>query len=154
MDISVLLQKRLNVLSCLLESQAGLFVALLSLASSLFAPNSFVFLAVLLSVLIDGFFGTWASVRNGGYILSTLARQTFTKIASYLAVLVLSVVFERLMHTGTAYTAKGVGALIVACEFWSFSGHALVLFPNSVFFKLFHKFLKGEIEAKTGQKIE
>lgn len=138
----------------MLETQGGLMFAGITLASSLFAPNAFVFLAVFISVIIDGFFGTWASIRKGGYILSTLARQSFTKIASYLAVLVLSVIFERLMHTGTAYTAKAVGALIVACEFWSFSGHALILFPNSVFFKLFHKFLKGEIEAKTGQKIE
>lgn len=132
----------------------GWLLALLCGVFTFFAPEQYTFAVVMVAVAMDAFFGVWASLMRGQFILSKLGRATLAKVASYSAALVLLFMVERLAHDGSFIGVRVAAAWAAACEFWSMSASVLIIWPNASFFKILRRHLRGEIEAKLGGSID
>lgn len=137
------------------NSILGWIGALLNSLLLFIAPEKYAFLFVLVAIILDAVFGIAVAVRNGKYVLSKLGRITLFKITAYASCLVMVLMFERLITSSSASVGIRIAAgWAVACEFWSMSASILIIYPEAVFFRIMRKALAGEIEAKTGQKID
>lgn len=132
----------------------GWLLATLCGVVTFFAPEQYTFLVVMVSIGADAFFGVWASLLRGQFILSKLGRATLAKVTSYSAALVMLFMVERLAHDGTFIGVRVAAAWAAACEFWSMSASVLIIWPNAAFFKILRRHLRGEIEAKLGGNID
>lgn len=150
----ILLNSQLTNMRKITASVYGWLVALLANVGAFFAPEKYSFGLVLMAVLLDAFFGTWVSLRNGNFILSKLGRVTTFKIFSYGASLVMVYMVERLIHDGGMVGIKVAAGWAVACEFWSMSASILIIWPEAAFFRIMRRHLKGEIAAKLGQDVD
>lgn len=119
-----------------------------------FATEKYSFYIVLFAVLADAFFGTWASIARGKFVLSKLGRDTMVKLTSYGAALAMVFMVEKLAHEGGFIGVKVAAAWAIACEFWSMSGSILILWPDAPFFRIMRRQLKGEISSKLGRDVD
>jgi hypothetical protein len=150
----LLFTHQLDVLKKVMASAYGWLIATGTSVAAFFAPEKYAFGLVLIAILLDAFFGTWVSLRNGNFFLSKLGRVTSFKILSYGASLVMVFMVEKLAHDSGFVGVKVAAAWAVACEFWSMSASILIIWPDAAFFRIMRRHLKGEIAAKLGQQVE
>lgn len=145
---------QIQVLKKVFSSGYGALVTLISSAAAFFSPEKYAFGIVLTAILLDAFFGTWVSLRNGKFLLSKLGRVTSFKILSYGASLILVYMVERMIHDNSFIGVKVAAAWAVACEFWSMSASILIIWPDAAFFRIMRRHLRGEMAAKLGQDLD
>lgn len=155
------MQKDFNTVDYLIEvvtkathSVYAVTFSLLVFCVNYLAPERLAFTIVLVAVLIDALFGILVSWKHGNFILSELGRRTFLKLSAYYCALILIFLCEKLAHDEGFIAVKVASAWAVACEFWSFSAHVLILNPNAVFFRVARKHLQGEMQKKTGYDLD
>lgn len=117
------------------------------------APEKMAFIVVLVAVIIDAVFGVLVAIKLKKFILSSLGRRVFLKISAYFSALLLLYMVEEMVHDSGFIGVKLASAWAVACEFWSFSAHVLILSPNAIFFRVARVQLRGEMEKKTGRDL-
>ena len=133
-------------LSAIFQTRWGwLAGAGLTIAEYIAGHSSIVFLVVAVT-LMDAAWGIAASIHNGKFTLSELARLTISKLAVYGCALFVFIGLDKFIDT--TITASVIGAAIVLIEFWSSCASMLILFPNFLFLRLLRKALLGEIASK------
>lgn len=136
-----------------ITSGIGWTFAIVGNALAFFAPERYSFILVLTAVMFDAFFGTLASIKMGKFFISKFGRVTLFKIASYMLILMLIYMMEKLVHDNGFIGIKAAAAWAAACEAISMSASILIVWPNATFFSLFQKHLKGEIATKMGRDV-
>lgn len=114
-----------------------------------FAGHLFVVFLVTAATLIDAAWGIAASIHQGQFTKSELARLTFAKLIVYGCVLFIFIGIDKMIDS--TITASVIGACIVLVEFWSTCGSMLIIYPNFLFLKLLRPALIGEIASKMGK---
>ena len=120
--------------------------------------------AVFILILLDMFWGIAAALKQKKFLRSELMRNTITKVCAYGSAILVTALLENLIagsHTigneEGAHTrwAVDVIAFIISCsEFISIGGNILIIWPNSVFFRLIRMSLIDEIASKLGMQKE
>lgn len=101
-----------------------------------------------MSVVMDGVWGTASSLKQGNFALSELARDTLAKLAVYGCAVLSFIGIDHLIGTGSGLTTSVICACIVLVELWSASASMLICFPRMPFLRLLKKALVGEIARK------
>lgn len=151
--MQILIKMITKPMALLTNSAPVQILATLGTVAAFFAPEAYTFMVVLIAIMLDAAFGITVSIRNGGFLLSKLARVTFFKIASYGAALVMVYLAERLLHDTGLVGIKVAAGLALACEFWSMSASILIIWPEAYFFRIMRVHLRGEMEAKLGTGV-
>lgn len=138
----------MNKIGWLLSSIWGWGVTLIAAFVNFIGGERLAFLAVGVAILIDLFWGVAVAIKRGKFLKSYLMRATFPKIAGYGSGLLTILLVERIFGFDWFIATKLACGIAVACEFISFSANILIIYPNFPFFRLFTKYLQGEIGAK------
>lgn len=152
-DFIYVLNYTIELFSKACSSVYSVLFAIFMFVINFLAPEKFAFAIVLVAVLIDAFFGVLVAIKSKKFILSSLGRRVFIKISAYYSALIMLFLVEKLIHDTGFIGVKLASAWAVACEFWSFSAHVLILSPNAVFFRVARVQLRGEMERKTGRDL-
>ena len=118
----------------------------------IFAGHAFIVNLVVAVTLMDAVWGITVSLKQNGFVLSELMRQTIGKVAVYGCALfgVAGIDYYIGAQTGLemTITTAVVGVVIVLTELWSSSASMLILFPEFPFLRLLQKALTSEIARK------
>lgn len=144
----------------ILSTTFGLLLTILLWCFNYIGGYKVAFSVVFIAVLLDMGWGIAASLKQGKFTYSELARDTIRKIAAYGSALLLTIVLENIVmgsHTiglddGSSYrfAVDTVAAIIAAVEAWSVCGNILIVWPTASFFKIIRFSLVGEIARKLG----
>ena len=150
--MTYLLAHSINKLGVILQTKWGWLIGIgLAIAEYIAGHSSVVFLVVVVT-LMDAGWGIAASIHNGKFTLSELARLTISKLAVYGCALFVFIGLDKFIDS--TITASVIGAAIVLIEFWSSCASMLILYPNFLFLRLMRKVLLGEIASKLNMSEE
>ena len=137
---------------------SGLLITMALGIFNFFAGYKVALGVVLAAIIFDGIWGVAAARKTGKFILSELGKDTLKKIGAYGTALVMVILIENLAFgshqiisdegANTRFIVDIVATLIAAVEFWSICGNILIIYPNSIFFRLLKPTLIGEIARK------
>lgn len=144
--LSHLLDKSIGVL----KSGYGLILTLIFSLINYVGDDKLAFTSVFFAIVLDMIWGIIASIKRGGFVLSYLGRETIIKLGAYMGVMLMVLNVERSLNQDWLPFTCMIGGLICACEFISISANVLIVKPDFPFFRIFTKYLQGEINSKLG----
>jgi hypothetical protein len=106
----------------------------------------------LIAIVMDAAWGISASIKQGKFAKSQLARDTIGKIAVYGCAILSFSCIDKLLGIHSGLTTNIICSLIVLVEFWSTLGSMLICFPKLPFLKILKFALIGEVANKLGIK--
>ena len=104
--------------------------------------------SVVICVLLDLFWGVWASIIRKQFAKSELFRETIAKLTAYATALAVFIFCEKNIPGDTFFIVSIVATIMCGTELWSMSANILIVCPKAVFFKLLKPALKSEIASK------
>jgi hypothetical protein len=104
----------------------------------------------LIAIVMDAAWGISASIKQGKFAKSQLARDTIGKIAVYGCAILSFSCIDKLLGIHSGLTTNIICSLIVLVEFWSTLGSMLICFPHIPFLRVIKFALIGEIANKLG----
>ena len=144
------LKHLVDKISDTLSSWYGIGITILLLVVNYVGEERVVFMSVLFAIFLDMIWGIAVCIKRGGFVLSYLGRETIIKLLAYMGTLFLFLNIEKSIAVGWLPVTTLIGSLIGACEFVSISANILILKPDFPFFRIFTKYLQGEISSKLG----
>jgi len=148
------LLKILEDVKLVFSTVLGWILAVVNFLLTLIYPEETTFLVVFVAVVLDLVFGIWAARKQKKFILSESLRETPKKVIMYFSCLLMLFLVEKYISPFDNIATKIMAAIIAGNELFSMAGNMLIIKPDLVFLKIFRKQLKGEIESKTGQKLD
>lgn len=106
------------------------------------------------AVVMDAVWGIAASLKQGRFTKSELARDSFSKLSVYGSVILIFIFIDKLMGVGNGLTTSVICIGIILVELWSTAASMLICFPKMPFLQLLKKALIGEIASKLNVKTE
>ena len=104
--------------------------------------------SVVITVILDLFWGVWASIVRKRFAKSELFRETVTKMTAYATALLVFILCEKNIPGDTFFIVSIIATIMCGTELWSMSANILIVAPKAVFFKLLRPALKSEIASK------
>lgn len=104
--------------------------------------------SVITCVILDLFWGVWASIVRKRFAKSELFRETVTKLTAYATALLVFILCEKNIPGDTFFIVSIIATIMCGTELWSMSANILIVNPKAVFFKLLRPALKSEIASK------
>ena len=106
------------------------------------------------AVVMDAVWGIAASLKQGRFTKSELARDSFSKLSVYGSVILIFIFIDKLMGVGNGLTTSVICIGIILVELWSTAAIMRICFPKMPFLQLLKKALIGEIASKLNVKTE
>lgn len=147
-ELIICVKRMLDKIEIMFSSIWGWIIALCASFVNFLGGEKYAFAAVGVAILIDLIWGIIVALKRGKFLKSYLMRATFPKVAGYGSGLLTILMIERIFQFDWFIATKVACGIAVACEFISFSANILIIFPNFPFFRIFSKFLQGEIGSK------
>ena len=104
--------------------------------------------SVVICVILDLFWGVWASIVRGEFAKSELLRETVAKLTAYATALLVFILCEKNIPGDTFFIVSIIATIMCGTELWSMSANILRVAPQAVFFKLLRPALRSEIASK------
>ena len=91
------------------------------------------------AVVMDAVWGIAASLKQGRFTKSELARDSFSKLSVYGSVILIFIFIDKLMGVGNGLTTSVICIGIILVELWSTAASMLICFPKMPFLQLLKK---------------
>ncbi|MDR0863715.1 MAG: hypothetical protein LBO74_02130 [Candidatus Symbiothrix sp.] len=127
----------LSHLKSIFSTIYGYVLSLLTLFWNFIHPEIYAFSIVGLAVLMDLIWGIIVAHKQGKFILSEAARETFKKVSIYGCALFMIFSIERGLHDDWFIATKIACSIAAGCELWSISALMLIVKPDMPFLRLF-----------------
>ena len=130
------------------DSGAGFFGFIAGCIGAYFAGYYGMFIMLTIGVLLDTIWGIVASLTEGKFALSDLARNAIPKLLGYYSIVIISVGVEKCLGVEVGKVSAILVGFLLLVEAWSICANILIVCPNIPALKLLKPALLGEIARK------
>ena len=146
--ITMILEHFLNKLEEVLSTVWGWVMCLCLLIANFMVGYEVMVGFTVGAVVMDAVWGIAASLKQGRFTKSELARDSFSKLSVYGSVILIFIFIDKLMGVGNGLTTSVISIGIILVELWSTAASMLICFPLTsslrhpkIFIKEFGDFL-------------
>ena len=141
-----------NMLS--FSTESGIFAILGTAILSTLVDNTLAFICLAIAVTWDLIWGIVVAVKYHKFTPSKLMKKTLIKLAIYVCVASIVIVFEKGLNGDFFIGSRIVFSIGTMAEFYSSLANMSIIAPNLPFLRILRRFLSSEMASKLNMSKE